>query len=538
VESKKRRYDLGIWVLGLGFFIFYTPYSGLTKVVTKGLLPGMTGPVSGFEVLPVSVVGTVICMLGFITIMRWWKYPRRVQIFGINIPCPTWATFLSGVCMGTIMATTTLAFSFGGASIVFMLVLLRAGVLVLGPIVDASMKRRVRWFSWAAVAISLLACVVALTDVTNYTLGLMAVIDIAAYLTSYFFRLRLMTRLAKSSDRSNTIRYFVEEQMTAAPLLLLFLVILAFTGSGEIMGGFQRGFASFLGNPALVPMLLIGAFYAALCVCTTFIFLDRRENTFCIPIHSGSSLLSGIVASAVIAYLYQQPPTSNAQYVSAGLIMIALAILSPLHHLVEQLWRIPARAKVFTTRFGLRARVIEFNPASITEAVAGQALCEAKDEGSTRRIILFVCSGNTCRSPMAEAIWNAEISDRLGVRANTIASDRVRAISAGISARPGAPITAEAAQALTNLGVPVSFSGSQSLTPELVDAAEALYCMTEAHRNAVVRMTPSAATKIWCLDATGDIEDPIGGKAEVYVRCASRIQSLVRLRLDEMGIAA
>jgi len=72
--------------------------------------------------------------------------------------------------------------------------------------------------------------------------------------------------------------------------------------------------------------------YAALCVCTTLIFLDRRENTFCVPMHCGSSMLSGLVATWLLTMLYGLAPPSVAQFASAGLIVVALLFLSPLHH--------------------------------------------------------------------------------------------------------------------------------------------------------------------------------------------------------------
>jgi hypothetical protein len=78
--------------------------------------------------------------------------------------------------------------------------------------------------------------------------------------------------------------------------------------------------------------MLVGVSYAALCVCTTLIFLDRRENTFCVPMHCGSSMLSGVVATWLLTTLYGQAPPSAAQFASAGLVVVALLFLSPLHH--------------------------------------------------------------------------------------------------------------------------------------------------------------------------------------------------------------
>ena len=151
--TEKRRYGLEIWALGFGFYFFYTPYSGLTKALSGGLLTG--APVKGTVLLPISAIATVIGMFSFITVMGWWKYAGRREFFGVQVPFPRRLTFFSGVCMATIMGTTTLAFTFGGLSIVLVLVLLRGGTLIIAPIVDHIVGRRVRWFSWTAMFVSL-----------------------------------------------------------------------------------------------------------------------------------------------------------------------------------------------------------------------------------------------------------------------------------------------------------------------------------------------------------------------------------------------
>ena len=112
--TEKRRYSLAIWALGLGYYISYTPYSGLTKALSNGLLPGAGGPVKGPVLLPISAIATVIGMFSFITVKGWWKYAGRREFFGYQVPFPRLLTFLSGVCLATIMGTTTLAFSFAG----------------------------------------------------------------------------------------------------------------------------------------------------------------------------------------------------------------------------------------------------------------------------------------------------------------------------------------------------------------------------------------------------------------------------------------
>jgi hypothetical protein len=332
MSKDRRQYSLSIWTLGFGYFIFYTPYSALTKAVTNGLLSADAKPIPGAVILPVSVMATVVTMFAIVTVAGWWRYAGRREFFGLSVPFPNRWTFLSGLCIATIIGTTTLAFSFSGISILFVLVLLRGGVLIIGPIVDASLNRSVRWFSWTAMAVSLLALLVALADVSNYKLTLFAVLDIAAYLLAYFFRLRFMTRLAKTDDKKVTLRYFVEEQLVATPSLLIALAILAAVGTGGVLMDLRQGFTDVIRSDVFVPAMMVGVSYAALCVCTTLIFLDSRENTFCVPMHCGSSMLSGLVATGLLMIFYGQAAPSAAQFASAGLIVVALLFLSPLHH--------------------------------------------------------------------------------------------------------------------------------------------------------------------------------------------------------------
>src|SRR5262245_61129545 len=110
-KQRYRRFDFAIWALGFGYFVFYTPYSGLTKIITNGLLSGSRA-LSGFELLPLSVLATVVGIYGFIIVMGWWKYVGRRNLVGLSIPASERSTFLSGLCMVVIIATTTLTFSF------------------------------------------------------------------------------------------------------------------------------------------------------------------------------------------------------------------------------------------------------------------------------------------------------------------------------------------------------------------------------------------------------------------------------------------
>jgi hypothetical protein len=114
--------------------------------------------------------------------------------------------------------------------------------------------------------------------------------------------------------------------------LVLVIVTMALIGAGPLMQGFRVGLTTFLASPGAIWAAAAGFCYAGLCICTTLIFLDRRENTFCIPMHCGSSMLAGFTATAFLSHFPGQSSPSPVQMTSASLILIALGFLSPLHH--------------------------------------------------------------------------------------------------------------------------------------------------------------------------------------------------------------
>jgi hypothetical protein len=238
---------------------------------------------------------------------------------------------VSGVGAAVIIATTTLAYTFGGVSIVLTLVLLRGGVLILAPLVDRFFRRTVRWFSWVALALSIGALAVALTDVKSYHLTVAAAVNIAAYLLGYIVRLPSMTHGAKQDDPAKTRRYFVQELIVALIVLAFAPVVAAIAGNTQVRDGWEV----LTGGPLLVPALLIGAAYTVLYFFGTLIYLDKRENTFCIPLNRSSSLLAGVFVSMAGVGGVAFP--SIAQLAAATMIILALMLLSPAHHIFE--WR-------------------------------------------------------------------------------------------------------------------------------------------------------------------------------------------------------
>ena len=187
-----------IWLLALGYFAFYIPYSALTKALSLGLLPGMSGPVSGFLILPATAVATSVVLLIFVTVGGGWGCLRRRRVFGLTVPVVRARMLISGVATAVIIGTTTLNYTFVGISILFALLLMRGGVLILAPVVDTLLGRRVRAGSWVALGLSFLALGIAFAEVGGYQMTLVAGLNIAAYLLGYCIRIPNMTGIAKS----------------------------------------------------------------------------------------------------------------------------------------------------------------------------------------------------------------------------------------------------------------------------------------------------------------------------------------------------
>lgn len=480
LPDRARR--LNVWTLGIVYFCAYIPYAMLTKTSTSGLISPALPAVPGLALLPLSAVGSLLVVTAFAFGSGWWRDATQVRVAGLSLPRPRLVTALSAVCEAVIIGTTTLAYSFSGLSIVFMMVLMRGGVLVIAPLTDALHQRRIHAYSVIGVLLSLAGVSVALLDVTASHLTWPAALNIAAYLLGYVGRLNLMTRYAKVGGEHVRRAYIVEEQLLALPLLVVGVALAAWLVPGEAGEQLRQGFTG-LSAPLAVVALLVGVFYAAAGPTGSLIYLDTNENSYAVPINRGSSIVAGMVSTALIATLTHTPGPGWAQILGAVILFVAMAVLA-------------------------------IGPAREVHA-----------------LILFVCGDNTGRSAFAEHICGALLT-RLGH------ADRVRVESLGLTARPGQPMHPVMQRVLSERDLDGSDFASRLVDRRLLDRATVVVCMAGSQREAVLAQVPALRGRVIALDPQSDIPS-IHGKEEGAVReVAARIERLIEARVHEIiGLA-
>ncbi|UCD28086.1 MAG: threonylcarbamoyl-AMP synthase [Planctomycetota bacterium] len=186
-----------------------------------------------------------------------------------------------------------------------------------------------------------------------------------------------------------------------------------------------------------------------------------------------------------------------------------------------------------TTRYAKASTIVQVNRNGYEILREG-----VLDERTIRRLatvnILLVCTGNTCRSPMAAGLFRRMLAERIGCQDHELDEHGFYVESAGTGAFANAKASIPAITAMKTRGIDISNHKSQPLRLEQIDRADYIFTMTAHHLDTVTAISAVIGKQARRIDDS-DIDDPIGGSDEVYENCAKRLEKALRCRLEELS---
>ena len=166
----------------------------------------------------------------------------------------------------------------------------------------------------------------------------------------------------------------------------------------------------------------------------------------------------------------------------------------------------------------------------LREGVYSQTEMEAMSEIR----FLFVCTGNTCRSPMGEGIFRKYLAEKLQRKVDHLDKMGYKVSSAGIIDLASSPASTEAVAACAAKGIDIKAHRSRAISQELIEESDFIFTMSRMHIERIVAFIPEAASKCSLITKDKDIPDPIGQGQQVFNNCAELIEKAVKKRIGDL----
>jgi hypothetical protein len=317
-----------LWLISLFYMASYVPYITITRLLATTPAAELQRPLTGMEILPASLILSAVWTYLFVWRAGWWRAAHTTHVMGLQLPRPTRWTALSGVGTALILFTVPLSFTFEGVSIPFMQLLMRGDLLLIAPLVDLLGRRKVRWYSWGALVLVALAMLVAVGERRGFQLPLLAWVTLVLYTLGYFVRLYVMTRIAKTGTSESIQMYFVEEKLVGIPLALLFLALLSGLADGKAGQQLSFGFVQVWTSSQIAAISVLSILLFVVSIFSVVILLDKRENSFCVPMERSASILAGVIGTFVLATFFGAKAPTSAELLGALLLTAAITMLS------------------------------------------------------------------------------------------------------------------------------------------------------------------------------------------------------------------
>lgn len=178
--------------------------------------------------------------------------------------------------------------------------------------------------------------------------------------------------------------------------------------------------------------------------------------------------------------------------------------------------------------------VVKISPKQIT--ILRQGVISGEQIRKMSQInILFVCTGNSCRSPMAAGIFKKYLAHYLNCNVDQLEQIGFNVYWAGTLGISGMPASAEAIEVCDAKGIDIKDHVSSALTEQMIAESDIIYVMTKSHYRQVTEMMPKALNKCFLL-AESDIYDPIGQGRQIYEQCGDIIEDAVKKKISELKL--